>query len=321
MVPRSFFANRLEVPFEVHPVRQDVGCVQEGPLLIDVAATWHAHHQFHLTWEERLQAEVSAIFDARPDLILADTPYLAIAAGATTGIPTVVLMNFTWDLVLSALPSPPEIPREELLLAMRRAYACADLALRITPAPVITIFHRMFDVGPIAAPASPARERLAVCLGLAPGERTVLVGFGGIPLATLPFESLRTVTGYRFLFDGTVPPGDRRFVSTRSLPFSFKELLASVDVIMTKPGYGTLLEAVALCIPLVYVRRYNFADEQPLVEFLHRHGRGIELSEQDFIAGRWLTALDTVFTLPSPPTPPPPMSGATDAAGLLASLL
>ena len=38
---------------------------------------------------------------------------------------------------------------------------------------------------------------------------------------------------------------------------------------MTKPGYGTILEAVALGLPVIYVRRYNFADEAPLVDFLH----------------------------------------------------
>lgn len=320
-VPPSFFTNRLAVPFDVQPVRQDVGCIQEGPLAIDTAATWRAHHRFHLTWEERLQAEVSAMLDARPDLILADTPYLAVAAGAKAGIPTVALMNFTWDLVLSAFTPPPEIPHEALLRAIRRSYAHADLALRITPAPVVTDFQRLLDVGPIAEPASPAHDRLAACLRLAPGERTVLVGFGGIPLATLPFESLRAATGYRFLFDGSVPHGDRRFVSTRSLPFSFKELLASADVIMTKPGYGTVVEAVALGIPLVYVRRYNFADEQPLVEFLHRHGRGIELSQQDFVAGRWLAALDSAVALLPPPFPPPATSGAEDAAELLATFL
>lgn len=320
-VPHSFFTNRLAVPFDVQPVRQDVGCIQKGPLSIDVAATWHAHHQFHLTWKERLQAEVSAILSARPDLILADTPYLAVTAGAEAGIPTIALMNFTWDLVLSAFTPPPEIPHEALLHAIRQAYAHADLALRITPAPVVANFHRLLDVGPIAEPASPDRDRLAACLQLAPGERTVLVGFGGIPLATLPFEALRAATRYRFLFDGSIPPGNQRFVSTRSLPFSFKELLASVDVIMTKPGYGTVVEAVALGIPLVYIRRYNFADEQPLVEFLHRHGRGIELSQQDFTAGRWLTALDSAVALLSPPFPHPTMSGAEDAAELLATFL
>ncbi|MCS6896495.1 MAG: hypothetical protein NZM29_00855 [Nitrospira sp.] len=320
-VPPSFFTSRLAVPFAIRPAQQDIGCIQDGPLSIDAEATWRAHRRFHREWDERLQAEVKAILDARPDLILADTPYLALAAGAKAGIPTIALMNFTWDLVLSAFPPPPDISGEELLFSIRQAYAQADLALRITPAPPVTVFRRLFDVGPIAEPSPPARDQLATYLGLDPGERTVLVGFGGIPLATLPFESLDTTSGYRFLFDGPLPPDHRRFASTGSLPFSFKELLASVDLIMTKPGYGTVVEAVALHIPVVYVRRYNFADEQPLVEFLHRYGRGVELSQQDFRTGRWVTALDAAVALPAPPALPPPMSGAADAARVLASLL
>lgn len=66
-----------------------------------------------------------------------------------------------------------------------------------------------------------------------------------------------------------------------------KTLLASVDVIMTKPGYSTIVEAVTLQQPVVYVRRYNFADEAPLVDYLQRYGRGIELSLDDFTQGRW----------------------------------
>jgi hypothetical protein len=313
-VPASFFSDRLTIPFDIQGEEQDVGCIQHGPLSIDVPATWRAYHQFHLTWEQRLQAEVAAIRDAHPDLILADTSYLAIEAGATAGIPTVALMNFTWDLVLSAFPTPPDIPHEALLQTIRQAYAHADLALRITPAPVVSNFHRLFDIGPIAEPASPARERLAACLRLAPGERTVLIGFGGVPLTSLPFEFLRTLSGYRFLVDVPVPPDAHRFVSIHSLPLSFKELLASVDLIVTKPGYGTVIEAVALQIPVVYVRRLNFADEQPLVEFLHRHGRGVELAQHDFAAGRWLAALEAAAALPPPPVPAPRMNGAADAA-------
>ncbi|MCP9452079.1 MAG: hypothetical protein NNA23_05290 [Nitrospira sp.] len=313
-VPLSFFRDRLTIPFDIQAGEQDVGCVQHGPLSIDVPATWQALHQFHLTWEQRLQTEVTAIRGARPDLILADTPYLAIEAGATAEIPTVALMNFTWDLVLSAFPAPPAIPHEALLQTIRQAYAHATLALRITPAPIVSNFHRIFDIDPIVEPASPARERLATCLRLAPGERAVLIGFGGIPLTSLPFESLRTLSGYRFLVDVSVPPDTHRFVSIHSLPLSFKELLASVDLIVTKPGYGTVVEAVALQIPVVYVRRDTFVDEQPLVEFLHRHGRGVELAQQDFAAGRWLAALEAAAALPFPPAPPPRMDGAVDAA-------
>ena len=317
-VPSAFFNDRLVVPWEVSPVRQDVGCAQDGPLKIDVERTWREHDLFHSTWADRVRAEVDAMRTARPDVILADTPYLALAAGAEATIPTVALASFTWDLVLSDYPAPPHLDRQALLDSIRRAYGSADLCLRVTPAPNIEIFRRTIDIGPIAEPSCSAREQLTRLLPLAPGERTVLVGFGGIPMTSLPFAELEPLSGYRFLFDGPTPPDSTRFVSIRSLPFTFKTLMASVDVIMTKPGYGTIVEAVALRIPIIYVRRYNFADEPPLIDYLHRHGRGVEMSLADFGTGRWDAALRAVFDLPVPATPALSTTGAADAATVLA---
>ena len=320
-VPASFFQQRLAIPWELSSAQQDIGCVQQGPLTIDIEATWREHARFHATWDDRVQAEVDAMNQARPNLILADTPYLAIAAGATAGLPTVGLMNFTWDLVLSGLTARPEIDGHTLIRTMRHAYARADLALRISPSPAMDIFQQLIDIGPISEPARSAREALSDVLRLSPGERTVLIGFGGIPLASLPITELEALSGYRFLFDGPIPPNSTTFVSTQALPFSFKTLLASVDIIMSKPGYGTLVEAVVLGTPLVYVRRYNFADEQPLVDYLHRYGRGVELAGTDFAAGRWESALRAVGDLSAPSVPPPTASGADNAADVLARYL
>ena len=319
-VPASFFTDRLTIPWETSAVQQDIGCIQNGPMRIDVEATWHQHHRFHSTWNDRLQTEIDAMRAAAPNLVLADTPYLALAAGKAAAIPTIALVSLTWDLVLSDYQAPPSIDGRVIIQLIRQAYGAADLALRITPAPTMTIFKKLIDIGPIAEPAPSAREQLTEFLKLAPGERTVLIGFGGIPLDSLPFDRLESLTGYRFLFDGSIPSTSKRFVSTKSLPFSFKTLLASVDVLMTKPGYGTLLEAVALHTPMVYVRRYNFVDEQPLVEYLHRYGRGVELSMSDFSQGQWLSALNKVLDLPST-IASPPLTGASQAATELAKFL
>jgi hypothetical protein len=204
-----------------------------------------------------------------------------------------------------------------LIQCIRDSYAKAHIALRITPAPRIDAFSNIVDIGPIANPASPERDRLASALALAPNERTVLVGFGGIPLTSLPLEQIEQLRHYRVLFDGPVPQGYSRIHSTKTLPFSFKTLLASANIIMTKPGYGTIVEAVTLQQPVIYVRRYNFADEQPLVDYLHRYGRGIELSLDDFLQGRWEPALRHALTAPVPSSPPPP-TGAEEAAEICA---
>ncbi|MGE0644751.1 MAG: hypothetical protein AB7P24_13865 [Nitrospira sp.] len=316
-VPAAFFKDRLSIPWETSSVQQDIGCIQQGPMTIDVDATWYEHQRFHDSWDDRLQTEVDAMRAAAPNLVLADTPYLALAAGTAAGISTVALVSFTWDLILSEYQAPLSIDRRTIIESIRQAYAQADLALRITPAPLLTPFKQIIDIGPVAEPAQSVREQLTGFLKLAPGERTVLIGFGGIPLGPLPFDRLESLTGYRFLFDGVVPSSSLRFVSTKPLPFSFKTLLASVDVVMTKPGYGTLVEAVASQTPMVYVRRYNFGDEQSLVDYLHRYGRGVELSHTDFLNGRWLPALEQVIDLPFTVTPPP-LTGSDEAAGLLA---
>lgn len=319
-VPTSFFRDRLAIQWELSPAEQDIGCVQDGPLKIDIDATWAAHRRFHESWKARLSNEVTAMRAASPALVLADTPYLALEAGSRAQIPSVALANFTWDLVLKEYCHASEKPHQRLIQCIRGSYAKAFLALRITPAPKIDAFSEIIDIGPIASPAPPERDRLASVLALTPDERTVLVGFGGIPLTSLPLEQMEQLRHYRFLFDGPVPPGYSRIHSTKTLPFSFKALLASVDVIMTKPGYGTIVEAVALQQPIVYVRRYNFADEPPLVDYLHRYGRGTQLSIDDFSRGRWEPALQQALASPVPSLPPP-STGAAEAATFIAQQL
>ena len=316
-VPASFFRNRLTLQWTLSPAQQDIGCIQDGPLKIDIDATWTAHHHFHATWEARLSNEVAVMQAASPALVIADTPYLAVEAGSRAQIPTVALANFTWDLVLKDYCRSTDHSQQQLIQRIRGSYAKADMALRITPAPNIHVFSNITDIGPIASPSTPDRKRLAKALALAPNERTVLVGFGGIPLTSLPLEQMEQLRHFRFLYDGPVPPGYSRIHSIETLPFSFKTLLASVDVVMSKPGYGTIVEAVALQQPVLYVRRYNFADEQPLVDYLHRYGRGVEFSIDDFIQGRWEGALQQALDTPLPSLPPPP-TGAVEAATAIA---
>jgi len=320
-VPASFFRDRLTIQWTLSPAQQDIGCIQEGPLTIDIDATWAAHQRFHNTWEARLSHEVAAMQAASPTLVIADTPYLAIEAGSCAQIPTFALASLTWDLVLKEYCRATDHSQQQLIQRVRKSYAKADMALRITPAPRIDAFSNMIDIGPIASPAFPERARLASVLALAPNEKTVLIGFGGIPLTSLPLEQIGQLPHYRFLIDGPAPAGYSRIHSTETLPFSFKTLLASVDVIMTKPGYGTIVEAVTLQQPVVYVRRYNFVDEPPLVDYLQRHGRGVEMSMKEFKSGRWEAAIRKADETTIPSAAPPPPTGAAQAAAILAPYL
>jgi len=316
-VPESFFRNRLRIPWTLQSVQQDVGCVQRGPLQIDVLATWKAHDDFHAQWDQRMRQEVEAIRSAAPQVIVADTPYLALSAGSEAGVPTVCLATFTWHEILRALAGPSLDSHQPLLGEIEQSYASADSALRIAPGLPLSPIRNVMDVGPIAEPAQPCREAVRKSLGIPDSERLVLIGFGGIPLTSLPWDAMDRMHGYRFIVDEPMPSPSSKILSLQSLPYSFKSLLASDDIVMTKPGYGTIMEAVAAEIPVVYVRRYNFADEQPLVDFLGRYGRSSQLSLEDFHMGRWLPAYEAIQRHRDP-LKPPSCTGARDAAAHLA---
>ena len=245
-VPASFFQDRLTIPWTLSPAQQDVGCIQDGPLMIDIDATWAAHQLFHKTWEARLSQEVAAMQAASPTLAIADTSYLAIEASSRAQIPIVALANFTWDLVLKEYCHASDHSQQQLIQRIRESYAKADIALRITPAPRIDVFSNMIDIGPIASPNSPERGRLA-SVPRPDAQRTNRLGrvrwhSFDIP----PVRRSGATLGLSFPLRRPIPTNRAQFVSTQSLPLSFKTLMASVDVIMTKPGYATIVEAVAL---------------------------------------------------------------------------
>jgi hypothetical protein len=192
----------------------------------------------------------------------------------------------------------------------------------IRPAPglPLTAFRRIVDIPPIVRLLPSAQEQLRQLIVACHDEQVVVIGFGGINLQTLPFDALERLNGYRFVVSGSVPPGYTRIRSIDSLPMPFGTLLASADLLVTKPGYSTVVEAVALGKPVTYVRRHNFADEATLVEYLHRYGRAVELSVEDFRHGSWHGAFDAVKSLRDPPPSPAP-TGAREAAELLMEYL
>jgi hypothetical protein len=320
-VPRAFFQDRLTISWDLRPAQLDLGCLQQGPLTMEWDATWRAHRNFHATWESRVKDEAAAIREAGADLVLGNIPYLAMAAAAQADVPAVALASLSWDEILCEHVDPNQPWQTSLLEEMRQAYGHASLLLRITPGLRMPAFPRAETIGPIASPLPPERERIRSFLRVPETDRLVLIAFGGIGFDRLPFDQMEAMVGFHFVTSGTVPAHVRRSHALAEIPKHFSTLLSSADVVMTKPGYGTTIEAVAAQTPVVYVRRHSFADETPIVEYLRRHGRGVELSRQDFERAQWESAFRAALALPVPPIPPPNMSGASDAADQLLPFL
>ncbi len=309
-VPSSIFQENLHVSWELQPVSQDIGCLQRGPLEIDIDGTWAAYEAFHENWNERVSQEAQAIDQAKVDLVISNISYLAIASAFHAECPAVAIASLSWDQVLKPYIEPSSSKHQEIYERIREEYAKANALIRLHPGIDMPAFPSIIETGPSFpyADAEIATQDVRKVLGIASGEKLVLIAFGGIPLTALPLEQMDACTGYHFLVGGIpLQSSSKRIHSNDALTFPFREVMKQADVVMTKPGYATITSAVHYGIPVVYVRRDNFADEQCLVDYVDQYGRAVELSREDFESGTWEKALHEVLTLPPslglPPQP------------------
>lgn len=320
-VPADFFQRHLHVKWDLQVAQQDVGCIQRGPLDLDVGATWDAYTQFHTNWERKISKEAKAIRSAKAKLVISNISHLAIAGAAQAQCPVVGIASLSWDRVLEPFMQDYSPNHLAILETIRNGYALADQLIRLHPGIGMPSFSSTVDVGPSVPLMKPNSHDLRKLLGIAENELIVLLAFGGVPLTSLPLKQMESIAGFQFLVD-ELPrfPSYARLHRLEDLALPFSEITNQADIIMTKPGYGTVMAAVHYGKPLVYVRRGNFPDEQCLVDYTHRHGRGMELSRHDFESGNWEATLRAALTEPDP-SEPPPLPGNSAVVRLLRTYL
>ena len=308
----------------------DTGVVQIDSLHLDERDTVTRAIRFMRTFAERVEAEARFLKQHHTALVVADTPPLGIAAAKRAGLTAVALGNFTWDWIYSAYEGADEVAQ-----TMREAYRLADTALRLPMNGGFEAFRSIVDL-PFVARVS-RRDPLDTrrVLGLPEHERLVLVSFGGYGLSGFDLEALGQLQGYRVLMSGDSPsaevprplPGGRRGsvipLDERAMyaaGLRYEDLVRSVDVVVSKPGYGIIAECLANDTALLYTSRGRFLEYDVLVAEMPRFLRTRYLDHADLFAGRWSTHLDALAGQSLPPERPA-VNGAEIAADLLLDMI
>lgn len=312
--PAEFLRQRICVPFEHLPVALDFGMDMASAVDVQVEESAARYREFHEDWDARVAREAQAMAALSPDLVFANAPYLSLAAARQTGIPAVGMCSLQWAGIYrhycGARPEGPAI-----LAQITAAYASARAFLRATPGMDMAELPNARSIGPVAQPGIRRREELAAALRLAPGEKAVLIAMGGMELR-LPVERWPATPGVRWL----TPPGwairQKNVADWAAAKLPFSDLLASCDAVLTKPGYGTFVEAACGGVPVLYVSRRDWPEEPALVAWLTRNGRCAEITREEATEGGLAARLEDLLAAPCPPRPSP--TGIAEAADYLA---
>jgi hypothetical protein len=101
------------------------------------------------------------------------------------------------------------------------------------------------------------------------------------------WDRLELFDAWEFLGVYPLPGAPKKFTQIEKKDFSYQDLAASVDCVISKIGYGVFSECLSNGVPLIYVPRTDFAEHPVLENAIQTWGHGYRCSRDDFYSLRW----------------------------------
>jgi L-arabinokinase len=308
-VDDALLTRTLRADFTLMPGACDTGIVQSSSVEHDDDATVEAALAFYRDFDARIDAEVTAFRDTGVDAIVGDIAPLAFEVAARLKVPGFALANFTWDWIYETHPG--FLPRGAgVLQQIRAAYGKATHAFELPFGAGFDVFPTVTRVPLVARRPTQSRRATREHFGLPGDGKVALASFGGYGLPSLDLATLdcredwTVVTTTRTGGTMTGAPAHVRTIDEsmfRDSAFRYEDLVAAVDVVVTKPGYGIIAECIAGQTAMLYTSRGAFREYDLLVSALPRYVRSRFITQTDLFAGRWRESLEQLLGQPEPP--------------------
>ena len=302
-----------EIPFEHRPLRWDVGVIQADALGADPDATLAALEALDERLPQQIQQELAWLREqAEPVVLLADVPPDAARLARALAAPLIWMGNFGWDAIYRPMGGSFTALAERALGLYRQGTALIRCPLAMEMDWGLPSHDVGLTAGRPRLDSAAVRDRLN--LRAAP-DRTVLMGFGGLGLQLNPGLFARW-PDHHFLVSDPGLHCAAKNVSVLPQDLRPLEVMPLCSRVITKPGYSTFCEAMALGLGIHLVHREGFAEAQVLEEALQRHAPHRLLSRAQLEKGEW--QLDQPL-IPASGSGLPP-DGADQAARILIAL-
>ena len=306
----DFIGSSVELdapPPETMPVSRD-------PSVIDTAATAAAYRALHRRWEEHLDRETARLAAISPAALVADVPYLSLAAAERLGIPSLAICSLNWLDLYRAYCGPTH---DDLIIrTIETAYHSARFFLQPRPHMPMLSLHNRRPVGPVARIGRRRKEELRNRLGITRNERIVLFTLGGV--RSKRRARLPSIAGVHWLVGSNQPRQADHATNANQVDMSFIDLLASCDAVVTKVGYSTFVEAACNGVGLVSANRLDWPESAVLIDWATQNA-SFALVEEGVEDARGLRlALSAVLDAPRK-TPVAP-SGVREAIDIIADV-
>jgi hypothetical protein len=299
----------LRAPYELRAGACDTGIVQKTSVEHDDPATVREAIEFYSMFDARVAAEVDTLAREDVRLVVGDIPPLAFESAARLGVPSVALGNFTWDWIYETHPGMTDAA-PWLVPLLRESYAKAHGALEMPFSGGFDVFPARQTIPLVARRPAHKRDDTRRHFNIPLDRPAALLSFGGYGIPSLDLARVDCQEWSIVATDRILPRGEasrwRHVVYLeeelfRDSAYRYEDLIAAVDVVMTKPGYGIVSECISCNTPMLYTSRGAFREYDVFVREMPRYLRCRFISHDDLFAGRWRDGLEAVVAQPAPP--------------------
>jgi len=316
---KNEISQHIIQPVEYVQAADDFGMKMFNALDVDIESSLAAYENFHSDWDIKVADRANNLIENRVDLVVADIPYLSLAAAAKAGIPSIALCSLNWADVLEYYLSKDE--GKEILEIMRAAYNSAEYFLQPAPSMKMKGLDNLREIGPVCKPGEFLREELDKILPDKEDVWVVLVGMGGMPYDIDYSQWPRFILSrpVYYIVPVTNQTGCNWIIPLEKWESNYSDLVASVDLVVTKPGYGMFVESAVAGVPVLYVERNNWPDVSSLTKWLAAVAHCRAISLEVFQAGEFQDEMTSLLEQGhySPVEP----TGNREAAQLIVNML
>ncbi|MGD8316062.1 MAG: hypothetical protein PVI17_15015 [Syntrophobacterales bacterium] len=304
------------------PIRRrqlDIGLVQRDSIQFDLSATLERLQSLHDQRDALVADEIHFFKTQEIQTVVCDIPFLPFAAASQAFIPAIGMGNFTWDWIYQAYAAA-DSRWTPLVDWIRESYHKCHLLLQLPMHGDCSACPHIQDVPLVARRAQRKREETLKILGLGLDQKVYLISFGWLELGETALKRLEEITDAMFLFKHPLSFQFRNGMCLDDHPLSYEDVVAAVDGVITKPGYGIVSDCLAHGTPVIYTDRGFFPEYDILVQEMAKHLTTVYISSEDLYAGKWGAAIEELLRQPRV-APTLPCNGAEVCAEIILSYL
>ncbi|NLT68546.1 MAG: hypothetical protein GXX84_18260 [Acidobacteria bacterium] len=299
-LPESFLTSHIgSARNSVRAASFDVGMVQLDSIRVDVDATLSRIEQIYSRRTELVSGESAFLKDRGIRLVVADIPGIPIEAAAALGMPRLAVGNFGWDWIYSEFV-PRDVRWKSIVDAFAEQYCETDLLLRLPFCEEMSAFPLIEDIPLVASAGRPCRSKIAELTGSDPERKWFLISFTTLDWKDDALDAVERLRDNEFF---TVLPLKWKRNNIHVLDredVAFPDIVASVDAVISKPGFGIVSDCIVNNKPLIYADRTDFMEYPILEESIRTYLKHLHIPSESLYSGDIGETLSRIWECPEP---------------------